>query len=84
MAKAKRPQGEEWIRIVSEKLKEMRIGKGYTSYETFALDHGLDRKQYWRVEKGANITLKTLIKILEVHKIDLPGFFKELARHGKR
>ena len=83
MAKAKRTHSDEWIRIVSEKLKTMRKEKGYSSYETFALDHGLDRKQYWRVEKGANITLKTLIKILEVHKTDLPAFFKEISKEPK-
>ena len=52
--------------------------ENYSSYESFALDHDLDRKQYWRVENGSNITIRTLIKILAVHNKDLPTFFKEI------
>jgi len=62
---------------ISKKIKDLRIQKGYTSYENFALDNNIDRKQYWRVEDGTNITLKTLIKILEIHKISLRDFFND-------
>lgn len=60
------------------KIKEMRIQKGFTSYEKFALEYELDRKQYWRVEKGTNLTIKTLIKILEFHKMSLSDFFQQI------
>lgn len=78
MAKSKKLSSDEWIELISVKLKELRKDLGYTSYETFALDHGLDRKQYWRIENGSNITIKTLIKILEIHDRDLALFFKEI------
>jgi transcriptional regulator with XRE-family HTH domain len=83
MGKAKKVKDEEWILLISERLKQLRKEKGYSSYETFALDHGLDRKQYWRVENGANITLKTLIKILAAHKRELPSFFREIELYRK-
>ncbi len=77
MAKSKKLDSDEWIELVSTKLKELRKGKGYTSYETFALDNGLDRKQYWRVGRTVqNITIKTLVKILAIHNKDLPSFFR--------
>ena len=60
---------------IGEKIKEMRIKAGYSSYETFSYDYDLDRKQYWRIENGTNITMNTLIKILKIHKTSLRDFF---------
>lgn len=62
---------------IGKKLKQLRIKKGYASYETFAVDNDLDRKQYWRVENGANITLKTLEKILVIHNLKVKDFFAD-------
>jgi transcriptional regulator with XRE-family HTH domain len=61
---------------IGERLKELRIQKGYTSYETFAFDHGLNRANYGRYEKGANLRVATLIKILECHNLSLEEFLK--------
>lgn len=66
------------INKISQKLKEIRLSKGYTSYETFAFENDLNRVKYWRIESGKNITLKTLIKVLNIHKISLGEFFKNL------
>lgn len=56
----------------------MRIDAGFTSYESFANAKDLDRKQYWRIENGANITITTLIRILEIYKISLKDFFSDI------
>ena len=69
---------ESKIKAISNKLKELRISKGYTSYETFAFENELNRVQYWRIESGQNITLKTLIKVLQIHDKSLEEFFKDL------
>lgn len=69
---------ESKIKAISNKLKELRISKGYTSYETFAFEYELNRVQYWRIESGQNITLKTLIKVLQIHEKSLEEFFKDL------
>lgn len=67
---------EETLEVIGRKLTELRKEKGYKSYESFAMDHDLPRVHYWRLEKGkANFTLKTLSKILEVHKMSLEEFF---------
>lgn len=66
------------IKAISNKLKELRVSKGYTSYETFAFENELNRVQYWRIESGQNITLKTLIKVLQIHEKSLEEFFKDL------
>ena len=68
MAKRGHSKQEIWIQLTSERLKELRKEAGYSSYETFATENDLDRKQYWRVENGLNITIRTLTKILGIHK----------------
>jgi transcriptional regulator with XRE-family HTH domain len=65
------------LQRIAEKLKQLRRSKGYKSYETFAIDNELDRKQYWRIENGSNITLATLIKVLKIHRISLKRFFSD-------
>lgn len=66
------------IELMGNKLKELRIGKGYTSYETFAFDNEINRMQYWRMEKGlSNMSMATLLRVLEVHKMSLKDFFTD-------
>lgn len=66
------------IQQIAQKIKELRVNAGYTSAENFAFDNELNRVQYWRVESGANITLKTLLKVLDIHKISLSEFFASI------
>lgn len=69
---------DKQIILIAKKLKALRIAKGYTSYENFAWDNELPRVQYWRMEKGTNFTIKTLLKILKVHDLSLKEFFEDL------
>jgi len=68
---------EERILKIAHKIRELRFQKGYSSHENFAWDHNLSRVQYWRIEKGSNITMKTLLSILDIHQISLSEFFKD-------
>ena len=63
---------------MAKKLTQMRKAKGYSSYEKFAWENGINRVQYYRVENGQNITQKTLLKILDIHKIKLSEFCKDI------
>jgi len=68
---------EEILKTIGEKLKRLRIEKGYKSYEAFAIDKNLSRMQYWRIEKGlTNITIRSLKRILDIHQIEIDDFFK--------
>ena len=51
--------------------------KGYTNYEHFAYKHGFNRAQYGRYENGANISFKTLVKIVAAFDMTLEEFFAE-------
>jgi transcriptional regulator with XRE-family HTH domain len=67
------------------RLAELRKKKGYTSHEDFALDHEIPRVQYWRIENGrTNLTLKSLVKLLTIHKLTVEEFFSTLHRESKR
>ena len=57
-------------------LAELRIKKGYPTIKAFAERYDLPEIQYWRIEKGkANITLKSLSRILAIHRLSLHDFF---------
>lgn len=61
---------------IGERLKKLRIKKGYSSYESFAIENNLSRMQYWRIEKGlTNITIRSLTRILEIHEVSIEDFF---------
>ena len=66
------------IIAIAKKLKSLRIEKGYTSYENFAWDNEIPRVQYWRMEKGTNFTIRTFLRILDVHNLTLKEFFEDL------
>lgn len=83
MAKKKTKKLDARILALAERLKQLRKDKGYSSYEGFAVDYDLDRKQYWRIENGSNITITTLIKVLDIHKKDLSTFFREVENMKK-
>lgn len=64
------------LSVVGLRLAELREKKGYTTQKEFAEVHDLPQIQYWRMEKGkANITLKSLARILSIHDMTLQEFF---------
>ncbi|WP_103069257.1 helix-turn-helix transcriptional regulator [Aquimarina sediminis] len=69
-------KNEALKKAIGERIRELRIKANYTSYETFALDNDLPRKNYWRLEKGYNFTIETLLRIVSIHDITLEEFFK--------
>ena len=69
----------ELLKKIAKRLRELRVDAGYTSYESFAWENGINRMQIWKMEKGeTNITLKSLYKILKVHGISYEEFFSSI------
>ncbi|MEI6021692.1 MAG: XRE family transcriptional regulator [Bacteroidota bacterium] len=65
------------LKEIGDRFKYLRLKKGYSSYETFAIDNNLSRMQYWRIEKGiTNLTIKSLNNLLHIHKMSIEDFFK--------
>lgn len=73
------PIDDERIIKIAEKIKQLRKEAGFTNYEEFAWEHDFKRSQYWRIEKGANITLVSLLKVLDAHKMSLSEFFGDIT-----
>lgn len=65
------------LKAIGLKLKSLRKAKGYKNYEQFAFTYDLSRAQYGRYENGANLTIKTLHKILLIHQLTFSEFFDD-------
>jgi hypothetical protein len=71
--------------MIGRKLTELRIKKGYKNRTDFILNYELSHIQYWRMEKGlANLTFKSLDKILEIHGLTIESFFEVMLAERKR
>jgi transcriptional regulator with XRE-family HTH domain len=70
---------------IGTKLTDLRKQKGYSSHEDFAYDYDIPRVQYWRIEKGkTNMTIKSLSRLLAIHKLTLEEFFCLLYKENKK
>lgn len=66
------------LKKLGDRLKTVRIKKGYTSVERFAFDNELSRVLYSNYENGTgNITYKNLLKVTKALDISLKDFFSE-------
>lgn len=59
------------------RLRELRIEKGYTSQEAFAYDHGFSRVQMNKWERGYDIKLSSIDRLAKAFGITVTEFFAE-------
>ena len=72
---------DDQLKAIGNRLRELRVnGKYKCGYAVFAIQHAnIQPRQYWRLEAGeANFTIKTLLKVLDVHELSLEEFFEGL------
>lgn len=67
------------LTLLGKRIKELRLRKGYTSYETFAFEHEFPRALYGNWEKGRNITYLNLLKVIRALDISPSEFFKGIS-----
>ena len=63
--------------MFAARLKALRIRKGYTSYESFANDHGISRALYGRYEKGKDLRYSSMAKLIKALGMSKREFFSE-------
>lgn len=63
---------------IDNRIRTLQKANTNLSAEDFANDMGFDRIQYSRIENGANITMKTLLKVVDAHNMTLKEFFSVL------
>jgi hypothetical protein len=60
---------------LGDRIKQLRIAKGYTSYEYFAYDHEISRTQFGRYERGEDLRYSSLLRVVKALDITLEDFF---------
>ncbi|WP_419869889.1 helix-turn-helix domain-containing protein [Chryseobacterium sp. CT-SW4] len=68
---------EEVLKKLGERIKSLRIKKGYSSYEYFAYEHNISRAQFGRYERGEDLRFSTLIKVIKAFDMTIEEFFSE-------
>lgn len=76
---------EENLKKIGDRLRAVRKANGYKNHEKFAYDSDISRSQYGRYEKGADLRMSSLLKILYAHNMHLDEFFAEgFSIHEKK
>ncbi|MFC3563269.1 helix-turn-helix domain-containing protein [Pedobacter jamesrossensis] len=78
MAKSNILISEKELKKIGLRLKSLRKSKGFTSPDKFSYENNLNRSQYGKYEAGnTNITIGTLINILNCFSMSLSEFFND-------
>jgi hypothetical protein len=72
----KKLPNEDLVRL-GNRIRSLRIRKGYTNYEYFAFEHNIPRAQFGRYEKGEDLRYTSLLKVIQALGISLQEFFSE-------
>lgn len=67
------------MRAMGEALRNQRQKGGYTSLETFANDIGMDSALYGRYERGENIKIISLARLLSHHNVEVQEYFNQVG-----
>lgn len=70
-------QSNKYLLLVGNRIKKLRIERGFTSYEYFAYEHNISRSQFGRYEKGEDMRLSSLFKVIDALGITISDFFDE-------
>jgi transcriptional regulator with XRE-family HTH domain len=62
---------------LGNRIKALRIKKGFTNSEFFAYEFKINRSQYGKYERGEDMRVSSLFKIIEAHGITVKEFFSE-------
>lgn len=68
---------DQALEHLGERIRHLRIEKGYTSYEYFAYEHDFPRAQFGRYERGNDLRFTSLVKIANAFGLTLEEFFSE-------
>ena len=63
--------------LIGNRIAQLRKEAGYASKSSFAYNAKISSALYCRYEKGANLTINSLYRILKYHKVTFKEFFKE-------
>lgn len=65
------------LKKLGERIKSLRLKRGYNNYENFAYDNDLPRAQYGRYENGQDLRYTSLVKVVKALGVSMEEFFSE-------
>ena len=68
---------DDQLKRLGDRIKKLRIQKGYTSYEYFAYEHNISRAQFGRYEQGQDLRFSSLVKVVNALGMTMEEFFSE-------
>ena len=68
---------KEYLKKLGNRIKALRIKKGYSSYDFFAYDHHISRAQWGRYENGQDLRFSSLLKVVKAFDMTFSDFFSE-------
>ena len=73
---------KEYLKKLGNRIKALRIKKGYSNYDFFAYDHHIPRAQWGRYENGQDLRFSSLLKVVNAFDMTLSEFFSEGFDHS--
>ena len=79
MAQAIDPIHQEWLVIIGKQVRKLRKEQTTMGYIEFAKQIGLDKKTYYKIERGeGDFNITNLMRVISYYpKLTLQEFFKE-------
>ena len=68
---------EDDLKKLANRIRSLRIKKGYSNYENFAFEHDIARAQYGKYEKGEDLRYSSLLKVIRALGVSVQEFFSE-------
>ena len=68
---------EEDLKKLGDRIRSLRLKKGYSNYENFAYEHDIARAQYGKYEKGEDLRYTSLLKVIRALDVSVQEFFSE-------
>jgi transcriptional regulator with XRE-family HTH domain len=65
------------MKIIGEKVRELRRQQNQ-NYEAWSYLNGINKLSLNRLERGENVTMKTLLEILKKLNVSVNDFFKDI------
>jgi len=70
-------ESKEKLKRLGKRIRHFRKAKGYSNYDIFCFKHGFARSSYSRMERGENLRMSSLFKVLDALEVSLKDFFEE-------
>jgi transcriptional regulator with XRE-family HTH domain len=65
------------LKLLGNRIRSLRIAKGYSNYENFAFENDIPRAQFGRYERGEDLRYSSLLKVCSALGISIQEFFSE-------